>query len=60
MNARVAQFPFVDHGQGETARLPYLPLTLALGATSFAVDGLVDTGSTINVGRTTHFAIPRS
>lgn len=49
MNDRVQQFPFVDHGQGESARLPYLPLDLMLGAKSIHVEGLVDSGSTINV-----------
>ena len=49
MNARAEQFPFVDHGQGEAAHLPYLPLELTLGAKSITVEGLVDSGSTINV-----------
>ena len=49
MTARVEQFPFVEHGQGEAARLPYLPLDLTLGAKSITVEGLVDSGSTINV-----------
>lgn len=49
MNVRAEQFPFVDHGQGEAARLPYLPLALTLGTKSITIEGLVDSGSTINV-----------
>ncbi len=49
MNVRAEQFLFVDHGQGEAAHLPYLPLELTLGAKSITVEGLVDSGSTINV-----------
>ena len=49
MNVHAEQFPLTDHGQGEAARLPFLPLRLAMGTTSIAVEGLVDTGSTINV-----------
>ncbi len=49
MNSRPAQFPFVDHGLGDAARLPMLPLELSFGATSISVSGLVDSGSTINV-----------
>ena len=49
MTAQAEQFPFVDHGQGEAARLPYLPLELTLGTQTIRVEGLVDSGSTINV-----------
>ncbi|MFM9959924.1 MAG: hypothetical protein ACKV2Q_01720 [Planctomycetaceae bacterium] len=49
MSAPAEQFPFVDHGHGEAARLPYLPLELMLGTKSITVEGLVDSGSTINV-----------
>lgn len=49
MNRRVETFPFTDQGQGEAARLPFLPLRLALGTVTVVAEGLVDTGSTINV-----------
>lgn len=49
MNSRTAQFPFVDHGPGDAARLPMLPVELSFGETPISVSGLVDSGSTINV-----------
>ncbi len=45
------QCPFVEMEPhlGEASRLPYLPMTLTVQGGSVSVQGLLDTGSAVNV-----------
>jgi hypothetical protein len=45
------RFPFIDrtNSSGQTATLPYLPLTLSNGSNHQEVMALLDTGASINV-----------
>jgi hypothetical protein len=55
MTTAAERFPYLERtsSSGSLIRMPYLPLTLSLGKSSLAVEGLLDTGATIN-------ALPRS
>ena len=51
MTRSAEQFPFVDMvpDLGEASQLPYLPMTLTSQERSVSVQGLLDTGSAVNV-----------
>lgn len=51
MTAPAERYPYLERSppSGSVSRMPYLPLTLSLNEISLAVEGLLDTGATINV-----------
>ena len=49
LNSQQYQFTERTDSLGRSLTMPYLPLTVTLGTQSIAVDGLLDTGSSVNV-----------
>jgi len=51
MTLPAERFPYVisDPAMGAATQMPYLPITLSLGAVSLPVSGLLDSGALINV-----------
>jgi hypothetical protein len=49
VNAQRFPYKIIDSSLGMVDRMPYLPLTLSLNGQSLNVEGLLDTGASVNV-----------
>ncbi|MGL5135852.1 MAG: aspartyl protease family protein [Planktothrix sp.] len=49
VNAQRFPYKIIDSNLGMVDRMPYLPLTLSLNGQSLSAEGLLDTGSSVNV-----------
>jgi len=49
VNARKFSYKVIDDSLGMVDRMPYLPLTLSLNGQLLNVEGLLDTGASVNV-----------
>jgi Aspartyl protease len=49
LNAQKFPYKIIDSNLGLVDRMPYLPLTLSLNDQSVNVEGLLDTGASVNV-----------